>query len=329
MVVATSEWVTHPWVDVGGRRPRFGIHGGASADWPRLLDFVGRSESLGFDAYWMHDHPARNPGCWTTLAGLAAVTRTIRLGTLVNCVLYRSAVEVARQAADVDRMSDGRAILGLGAGDHEEECRQLGITMPPARERVRLLGEMVQSVKSLWGEPNSARSQALSPGPVQSPRIPILIAGVGRNTLRHVADYGDAVSIPPTLSAGEALRGVPVGPITATDVEQKLAILDTFCDEVFRARGSLVRSHMAPIVLAETPDRLADKLSALPEHRRIHLQVAITGTPEQVVPAYESLLIRGVDYFIAGVLGDDTETLDLLADRVRPALEQRAAAIAG
>src|SRR5689334_19125347 len=125
-----SSWVTHPWVEAGGGRPRFAAHGGPYAAWPSFLDLIQRAESLGFDAYWMSDHPSRSPGCWTTLAALAAATRTIRLGTLVNCVLYRSAFEVARQAADVDRMSNGRVILGLGAGDDEHECAQLGIPMP-------------------------------------------------------------------------------------------------------------------------------------------------------------------------------------------------------
>jgi alkanesulfonate monooxygenase SsuD/methylene tetrahydromethanopterin reductase-like flavin-dependent oxidoreductase (luciferase family) len=153
-----SSWVTHPWVQAGGGRPRFALHAGPYADWLQFVDLVQRAESCGFDAYWMVDHPVRRPGCWTTLAGLAAVTRRIRLGTLVNCVLYRSAFEVARQAADVDRISNGRVILGVGAGDDELECQQLGISMPPARERVRLLGQMIHSVKDLWGETNPRRA---------------------------------------------------------------------------------------------------------------------------------------------------------------------------
>jgi hypothetical protein len=170
-----STWEAHPWVESGRGRPRFALHAGPYADWPRFVDLIQRAESCGFDAHWMVDHPLRRPGCWTTLAGLATVTRNIRLGTLVNCVLYRSAFEVARQSADVDRMSNGRVILGVGAGDDELECRQLGISMPPARERVRLLGEMIQSVKELWGEtnprPSGGSGHQLQPGPVQSPRI--------------------------------------------------------------------------------------------------------------------------------------------------------------
>jgi luciferase-like monooxygenase len=214
------------------------------------------------------------------------VTHSIRLGTLLNCVLYRSAFEVARQAADVDRMSNGRVILGVRAGDDEVECRQLGINMPPARERVRLLGEMIQSVKGLWGETTHRHTAGsrhhLQPGPVQSPRVPILIAGVGRRTLRHVAEYADGVNLPPTVTTGNAMRGLKMESISRADVEQKLAILEMHCSELSRPLSSFVRSHMASVVLAETPTRLA-------------------------------------------VLGNDTETLDLLVHQMRPALEDLAA----
>jgi hypothetical protein len=152
-----------------------------------------------------------------------------------------------------------------------------------------------------------------------------LIAGVGRSTLRHVAAHADAVNFPPTLSAGDAIRGVTLEPLSLADVEQKLAILKTHCTDLSRPFSSLVRSHMAPVVVAETPTRLADKLNGLPERMRTLGQLAITGTPEQVTQAYESLMLGGIDYFIAAVLGNDTETLDLLAHQVWPALEDSAA----
>ena len=81
---------------------------------------------------------------------------------------------------------------------------------------------------------------------------------------------------------------------------------------------------MAPVVLAETPARVAEKLNGLPERTRQLLRFGMVGTPEQVIRAYEPLMIGGIDYFIALVFGNDTETLDLLAQRVRPVLEDQA-----
>src|SRR5436189_43039 len=82
----------------------------------------------------IHDpsSPASGADCWTTLAALATSTHTIRLGPLVNCVYYRHPVVLARMAADVDQLSDGRLVLGLGIGDNEQEFDRLGIPLPPA-----------------------------------------------------------------------------------------------------------------------------------------------------------------------------------------------------
>jgi alkanesulfonate monooxygenase SsuD/methylene tetrahydromethanopterin reductase-like flavin-dependent oxidoreductase (luciferase family) len=194
---------------------------------------------------------------------------------------------------------------------------------------VRLLGQMIQSVKESWGEANPLRTAGsgyyLQPGPVQSPRGPILIAGLGRSTLRHVVEHADAVNFPPTLTAGDAIRGGTVQSLSRADVEQKLAILERHCTDLSRPLSSFVRSHMAPVVVAETPTRLADKLNGLPEGMRSLAQLAITGTSQQVTQAYESLMAGGIDYFIAALVANDTETLELLAHHVWPALVDSAA----
>lgn len=314
-------WVAHPWVAHGSRRPRFAAHGGPYADWPRFLELVQRAESLGFDAYWMSDHPIRNPGCWTTLAALAVSTRSIRLGTLVNCVYYRAPFDLARCAADVDRMSNGRVIVGLGAGDDEREFEQLGISMPSARERLDAVEETVQVVRRLWGDTDTPASiGTIRPGHVQSPRISILLAGTGSRSLRLVAQYADAANFP-LAPPRDALRaGVAVAPVADT-LEAKLGLLQTHCATYGRPFASVVRSHMAPVVLADNASQLAVKLNALPERFRQFLPFTVTGTPEQAVETHRSLMHHGIDNFITLIIGDDPQTLELLAARVRPALE--------
>ena len=75
-----------------------------------------RAEADGIDGYFSYDHPQSRADCWTALSALAASTSTIRLGTAVDCIYYRSPYMLARQAADVDRLSNGRLVLGLGMG---------------------------------------------------------------------------------------------------------------------------------------------------------------------------------------------------------------------
>ena len=103
----------HPWVVEGANHVRFGVSiFPQPPDWQHFIHLVQQIEAFGFDAYYAYDHPEANTDCWTSLAALAATTSTIRLGTMVDCIYYRSPYMLARQAADVDRLSDGRLILG-------------------------------------------------------------------------------------------------------------------------------------------------------------------------------------------------------------------------
>src|SRR6185436_10332788 len=112
----TAARVAHPWVADGQGKIRFAVGSGPFADWAERLEFVRMAEDLGFDACWAYDHPTRLADCWTTLAALAVATKKIRLLSLVSCIYYRSPILLARQAADVDRLSGGRLILGIGIG---------------------------------------------------------------------------------------------------------------------------------------------------------------------------------------------------------------------
>src|SRR5215218_11456000 len=108
----------HPWVSDGSDRLRVGIEFAPQSDWGATRDFAQTAEGLGFDSLWIPDHPGvLGNATWTTLAALASATTTIRLGPLVACAAYWNPVILARAAADVDRLSDGWMVLGLGSGD--------------------------------------------------------------------------------------------------------------------------------------------------------------------------------------------------------------------
>jgi alkanesulfonate monooxygenase SsuD/methylene tetrahydromethanopterin reductase-like flavin-dependent oxidoreductase (luciferase family) len=327
-----SAWVTHPWVANSIGKTHFGVFGGPMLDWPKLVAFVRLAEELGFDSYWTPDHPANIPDWGAALASLAVSTERIRLGVLASCVYYRSPVTVARQAADVDRLSGGRMILGLGVGDVAHEFTQFGMTMPPASERHAVLHEALQIIRGLWGETPftfegkhfRVNEANVRPSPVQQPRLPILIAGVGeRFTFRRVAQYADASNFGAHPFTG--------GIATMDEVRRKLAVLDRHCADEGRTANSVLRSHVTmPLVLAGTLAAANAKVDQFPDWvANTTRRVGVMGTPEDATAYYRALLDTGINYVIVRIWQDDVETLRLLATEVMPALRASSLALAG
>ena len=178
------------------------------------------------------------------LAALVVSTRTIRLGSLVSCVDFRSPVELARAAADVDRWSEGRLILGVGSGDNvNDEYRRMGVDVLAMRERQVRLAEKVQIVRGLRaptpltfvGAHYRVADANVPPGPVQRPRVPILVAGGGQQvTLRLVAQYADMSNFGPSRWTGSAFD--------AADVRRKCTALRGHCEALGRAYDAILRS---------------------------------------------------------------------------------------
>jgi alkanesulfonate monooxygenase SsuD/methylene tetrahydromethanopterin reductase-like flavin-dependent oxidoreductase (luciferase family) len=293
------------------------------SEWSEIRGFVQRAEALGFDACWANDHPNRLMDCWTTLSALALATERIRLISLVSCVYYRSPYLLARQAADVDRLSEGRLVLGIGSGWDAPEFAEMCIPMPSTAVRQETMEETLQIVQGLWrgkpftyhGKHRQVQDAVLRVLPVQQPYVPILIAGGGeRITLRQVARYADMSNFAPHESAGSAFE---VG-----DVQRKLARLSEFCAEIERPYNSIARSHYSPLLtLAPDEDQLAEKKrkARIPD---AHLHtVPLFATPEQAISHYQALSDAGVQFFLCLVNGRDDETVQLLADVVRPAIK--------
>ncbi|MDP2350643.1 MAG: LLM class flavin-dependent oxidoreductase [Chloroflexota bacterium] len=119
------------------------------------------AEAAGFEAFFRSDHWLSIEGveeraatdAWTTIAGLARDTRSIRLGTLVSPITFRLPIAIAKIAATVDQMSGGQVELGLGAGWSDAEHERFGIPFPPIAERFDRLAEVIQIVRGLWAEP--------------------------------------------------------------------------------------------------------------------------------------------------------------------------------
>jgi alkanesulfonate monooxygenase SsuD/methylene tetrahydromethanopterin reductase-like flavin-dependent oxidoreductase (luciferase family) len=242
---------------------------------------------------------------------------------LVNCVSFRNPVHLARLAADVDRLSNGRLVLGLGIGDAPSDFAQLGIPCLPVPVRQRMLDEVVQIVKGLWrsksiairGEFFRLDEAAITTYPMQEPYVPLLIAGGGEKvTLRQVAHYADMANFGAHATVG--------GAFDLEDVDRKLAALSAHLAAAGRPVNAILRSHWSgPVVVAETPARAQSKWEALPAWMQSSFaSSAIVGTPNEVVDRYRPLIRAGMSYLIAAVVGTDVETVRLLGQQVLPAV---------
>jgi alkanesulfonate monooxygenase SsuD/methylene tetrahydromethanopterin reductase-like flavin-dependent oxidoreductase (luciferase family) len=315
------------WVAAQRERVGWGVQAFALPEDPtpsRTVLAAGRlAETLGFDAFFIGDHPAYATECWLHLAVLADSTERIRLGSIVNCVLYRHPVMLARLAADLDHLSAGRLLLGLGIGWNATEFAQLGLPFPPVPERQAALEEAIAILHGVWGdEPFTyagrffwTEEERVAPPPVQQPAPPLIIAGAGeRVTLRQVARLADACN----FGAGRQVGGVR----TFDDVRHKLAVLRRHCDEVGRPYEAILKTHFTSwLMLAEDEAAVAAKVARyypadIPEELRAS---RIVGTPDVAVDYYQGLVDAGIEYFVVQTLdAGDTETIELLAERVAP-----------
>jgi len=177
--------------------------------WPELRDiWVAADAADAYQGGWLFDHfyPPRAGQraaifeAWTLLASLAAVTQRLRLGVMVSSNTFRHPSLLAKMAITVDHVSQGRLEIGLGAGWHAEEHEAFGLELPPAAERWERLAEtcaildglLTQRVFDFEGKHHRLEAAEAGLQPVQQPRPPIVIGGVGqRRTLPLVAQWAD------------------------------------------------------------------------------------------------------------------------------------------
>ncbi|QYJ05099.1 LLM class F420-dependent oxidoreductase [Nocardioides panacisoli] len=188
-------------------------------EWPdrlteRLVDTARAAEAGGAELFTVMDHwfqmeQLGGPDepmleAYTTLGHLAAVTERIRLSALVTGATYRHPGLLAKTVTTLDRLSGGRALLGIGAAWYEREHDGLGVPFPPLAERFERLEETLQICRQLWSDDDGAHrgrhfhltETAGVPAPLARPHPPILIGGSGeRKTLRLVAEYAQWCNI--------------------------------------------------------------------------------------------------------------------------------------
>jgi F420-dependent oxidoreductase-like protein len=187
-----------------------GQEGVTWSDWWALADAC---EKHGVETLFRSDHyisqgdEAGNVAhdAWTTIAGLAARTTTLRFGTLVSPATFRLPGLLANAAATADHVSGGRIELGLGAGWMEREHRAYGFPFPAISTRVEMLAEQVEIVHRLWTEERvdfrgrhyTLEDAPAQPKPVQQPRPPLIVGGSGgRGTVEPALRFADEYNTP-------------------------------------------------------------------------------------------------------------------------------------
>lgn len=321
----------HPWVAAADGGVRFGLQVVIGEEGlPGLLEAGRLVDRLGFDGLFVFDHPALQADPWVALSALAAVTERVRLGSVVNCVPYRHPAMLARLAADLDNLSAGRLMLGLGIGWFQGEFRAFEVPFRPAPERFAALEEALAIVQGAWGEERfSFRGEhygveglRVAPPPVQRPRPPIMIGGNGeRVTLRLVARHADACNVSELVDRGngqEAVGGVET-------IGRKLEALRRHCADLGRPEDEVLRTHFTlQLVLARSEGEAAAKWARLaaastsPATRRAQPSAAVVGTPGRVAEHYRMLAEAGIQYFVVQLDASDRETIGLLAGEVVP-----------
>jgi F420-dependent oxidoreductase-like protein len=232
---------------------RFGLFtsmGGTT--WNELRALVEHADRTGWDAACVTDHFMPNTPdragdtleCWTGLAALAVVTRRIRIGTIVSGNTYRHPALVAKMAANVDIISGGRLICGMGAGWQENEHRAYGMDFYTVGERLARLDEACRVLKALWTQDRASFAgrfyrlddAPLMPKPVQRPHPELMIGGGGEKvTLRIAAEHADHWNV---WGGPETLR-------------KKCEILDEHCARLGRDPGRILRSANVPLVVTD------------------------------------------------------------------------------
>jgi probable F420-dependent oxidoreductase len=201
------------------RHFRFGVIGEAITTREQLLDTAHRAEALGYSTLLLRDHFVAEPfgdqlAPLVALTAAAGVTRTLRVGSLVLDNDYRHPVVLAKEAATLDLMSEGRFELGIGAGWLRDEYERAGLPFDPPAVRVGRLEESLQvlkgllagSVLSFKGEHYTVDGIAGFPVPVQRPHPPILVGAGSRRMLGIAGREADIVGILP--------RALPEGTIS-------------------------------------------------------------------------------------------------------------------
>ena len=303
-------------LDIGVYVPQMGF------SYQDVLHRAQRCEELGIGSLWLYDH-LYGPGvpdissleAWTLATALLSRTERIRVGHLVLCNQFRHPALLAKMATTLDQISAGRLELGIGSGSIEDEHDRSGLPWGTFAERSDRMGETLEILSQAFanhridftGVHYTVRDMPIVPGPVQHPRPPIIVGGVGEKyTLPLVARYADVWNVP-TYALGV--------------LEHKVSVLRSICAEIGRDPATIVMSVEAVMAIAADDSSLS-QVRQLAERRfggpGFGLnEGGLVGTPDRIVERLKQLQHLGFQQVVLFTHDRASDqTLDLLANNV-------------
>lgn len=300
---------------------RFGVIAEQVLERDRWIALARRAEDLGYDTLLIRDHLApdvfgHQMAPLVALAAAAMVTKRIRLGTLVLDNDFRHPAMLAKEAATLDVLSDGRLELGLGAGWLRSEYEQAGLNYEEPSIRIARLDESVCALKAMLGNDEASfrgehyRIDGLEtrPRPIQEPHPPILLGGGKPKMLRLAGREADIVSLLTSSVATGSLKPDPAE-VTPDAVRRKIGWVREGAGERFDE----IELNMIPTVrITSDRERTADEISRergwnVSGREVLEMPSIFVGTPEQIVETMSKRRTEyGVTYYV--ISSDEIET---------------------
>ena len=277
------------------------IEGQEGVTWDQWRALADAAEEANLEGLFRSDHyrsivrgdPAGSLDAWATLAGLAAVTTKLRLGTMVSPVTFRRVSVLAKLVTTVDHISSGRVELGIGAGWFESEHDAYGFKFPPTKERLDELDRQLEELTRQWTE-----APDIWPKPVQQPRPPIIVGGTAKpRTVRAAVRFADEYN---TVFA------------SVDEARERKRVLDEAAREA--GRDPLRFSLMTGCVVGRDENELQERLA---QFKKISSQNAppISGTVDQVVARLREYEQVGVErVMLQHLVHEDVEMVSVLGD---------------
>jgi alkanesulfonate monooxygenase SsuD/methylene tetrahydromethanopterin reductase-like flavin-dependent oxidoreductase (luciferase family) len=272
------------------------IEGQEGVTWQQWIALAEAAEDAGLEGLFRSDHyrsmgnddHAGSLDAWTVLAGLAARTQRLRLGTMVSPVTFRPASVLAKSVTTVDHISSGRVELGIGAGWFEAEHVTYGFDFKTTRERLDELDRQLEEIVRQW-----TTAEDVWPKPLQQPRPPIIVGGTAKpRTVRAAVRWADEYNT--------------VFP-TVDEARERKQVLDDAAREA--GRDPLRYSMMIGCVVGRNHEELERRLE------RHQNPPPLSGTVDQVVDKLRGYEQAGVERaMLQHLMHDDVEMVSLLGE---------------